>query len=79
MEAGAGWRRGEGGPSVEELIEFAKRSNRSEGHAEHRERILQRVLARIEREREWRRLVHAFAAGASAVLLIGFLCLLVGG
>jgi hypothetical protein len=61
-----------------ELIELGKRTDRSEWTAERRERIFQQVLARVGRTRERRRLMQAFAAGASTVLLVGLLLRLMG-
>jgi hypothetical protein len=78
VESGDSWGRGEGWARVKELIEFVKRSNGSEWNAERRERILRQVLARTERARERRRLVHAFSAGASTVLVVGLLLRLIG-
>ena len=78
MEPGDTWGRGEGWANVKELIEFGKRSDGSEWNAERREQILQRVLARTERARERRRLVHAFAAGASTIVVVGLLLRLIG-
>jgi len=63
---------------AKELIELGKRSEGSEWNAERRERILQQVLVRVESARERRRLLQAFAAGASTVLLVGLLLRLVG-
>jgi hypothetical protein len=63
---------------AKELIETGKRSDGSEWSAERRERILQQVLAKVERARERGRLLQAFAAGASTVLLVGLLLRLVG-
>ena len=51
----------------------------SEFSAERRARILQNVLARVEKDRERRRLVRAFAAGASTVLVVGLLLKLITG
>jgi len=61
-----------------ELLELGKRTDRSEWTAERRERIFQQVLARVARARERRRLMQAFAAGASTVLLVGLLLRLMG-
>jgi hypothetical protein len=78
VEPGDNWGRGEGWARVEELIEFAKRSNGSEWNADRREQILRRVLARTERAWERRRVVQAFAAGASAIVVVGLLLRLIG-
>jgi hypothetical protein len=78
VESGNNGRRGESGPRVNELIEFGKRPDRSEWSAERREQILRRVLARTERARERRRLVRAFAAGASTIVIVGVLLRLIG-
>jgi len=63
---------------VKELIELGKRSAGSEWSVERRERIFQQVLARVKRARERRRLLQAFGAGASTVLLVGLLLRLIG-
>ncbi len=78
VEPGDTWGRGEGWASVRELIEFGKRPNGAEWNAERREQILQRVLARTERAQERRRVVHAFAAGASTIVAVGLLLGLIG-
>lgn len=78
MDSEDDWGRGEGWARVKELIECGTRSNGSERNAERRERILQQVLARTERVQERRRLVHAFAAGASTVFVVGLLLRLIG-
>lgn len=59
-------------------IEIGKRADGSEWSAERRERIFQQVLVRVERGRQRRRLLQAFAAGASTVLLVGLLLKLIG-
>jgi hypothetical protein len=56
-----------------ELIELARRADAAEWTAERRDRIYQQVLARAEKERERRRVMRTFAAGASALALIGLL------
>ena len=84
MEPGASWGSNEGwSERATELIELGKielgnRSDRSEWNAERKERIFQQVLARVERARQRRRLLQAFAAGASTVLLVGLLLKLIG-
>ena len=84
MEPGVSWGEGEAWSGrAKELIEFGKselgkRSDRSAWSAERRERIFRQVLARVERARERRRLVGAFAAGASTALLVGLLLKLIG-
>ncbi len=79
MEPGVSWRWNEGwSGKAEELIESRKRSEGLEWSAERRERIFQQVLARVERARERRRLLQAFGAGASTVLLVALLLRLIG-
>ena len=89
MEPGVSWGRNEGGSGegwsgrAKELIELGKielgsRPAGSEWSAERRERIFRQVLARVERARQRRRLLQAFAAGASTVLLVGLLLKLIG-
>jgi hypothetical protein len=79
VEPGDSWEWDEGWTGrAKEVIETGKRSDGPEWSAERRERILQQVLARVERARERRRLLRAFAAGASMVLLVGLLLRLVG-
>ena len=41
--------------------------------------FIQNVLARVEKDRERRRLVRAFAAGASTVVVVGLLLKLITG
>ena len=79
MESGdsSGWNESWTG-RAKELIQIGKRSEGSEWDAERRERILQQVLARVERARERRRLLQAFGAGASTVLLVALLLRLIG-
>jgi hypothetical protein len=90
LEPGVSWGRNEGWSGegwsgrAKELIELGKielgkRPADPEWSAEHRERIFQQVLARVERARQRRRLLQAFAAGASTVLLVGLLLKLIGG
>ena len=84
MEPGVSWGRNEGWSGrAKELIELGKielgrKPDASEWSAERRERIFQQVLARVERGRQRRRLLQAFAAGASTVLLVGLLIKLIG-
>jgi hypothetical protein len=84
LEPGVSWGRNEGWSGrAKELIELGKidlgrKSDASEWSAERRERIFQQVLARVERGRQRRRLLQAFAAGASTVLLVGLLIKLIG-
>ena len=84
MEPGVSWGRNEGWSGrAKELIELGKielgrTPDGSEWSAERRERIFQQVLARVERGRQRRRLLQAFAAGASTVLLVGLLIRLIG-
>ena len=79
VEPGVSWGWNEGWSGrAKELIELGKSPDSSEWSAERRERIFQQVLARVERGRERRRLVKAYAAGASTVLLVGLLLRLIG-
>lgn len=78
MEPGDSWGSGDGWSKVSALIEVAKKSEMSGWSADRREQFLQKVLIRSEKERERRQVVRAFAAGASAVLLLGLLMRLVG-
>jgi hypothetical protein len=79
VEPGNDWGRGDGYASVMALIELARKPDSSEWTAERRERILQQVLARVEKDRERWRWAQAFAAGASAVLAVGLLVRLMTG
>jgi hypothetical protein len=79
VEPGNSWERGEGWSSVMALLELARKPDASEWNVERRDRILQQVLARLEKEREQRRVVRAFAAGASTVLVVGLLARLISG
>jgi hypothetical protein len=84
VEPGVSWGRNEGWSGrAKELIEvgkleLGKRSESSAWSAERRERVFQQVLARVERARERRRLLKAYAAGASTVLLVGLLLRMIG-
>ena len=81
MEPGNSWGRGEGWLNVAHLIDLAKKADASESEwewdAERRDQILQRLLARIEKDRQRRQVMRAFAAGASTVLVIGLLARLI--
>ena len=79
MEPGNSWGRGAGWSSVVNLIELARKPDTRELDAERRDRILQQVLLRVEKERERRRALQGFAAGASAVLAAGLLFKLLSG
>ena len=79
MEPGNDWGRGGEYSNVMALIELARTPDGSEWTAERRERILQQVLARVEKDRERWRWVQAFAAGASVVLAVGLLVKLMTG
>jgi len=61
------------------LLALAGKPDDVEFSAERRARILQNVLARVEKDRERRRVVRAFAAGASTVLVAGLLLKLITG
>ena len=79
VEPGVSWGWNEGWSGrAKELIEVGRRPDGPEWSAEHRERIFQQVLARVERARQRRRWLQAFAAGACTVLLVGLLCRLIG-
>jgi hypothetical protein len=84
VEPGVSWGGNEGwSERAKDLIEvgraeIGKRSDGSQWSAGRRERIFQQVLARVERERQRRRLLKAFAAGASTVLLVGLFLRLIG-
>ena len=73
MVPGNSWGRGAGWSKVEELIELARIPDGSTWTQERRARIFEHVMARIERERERRRVFWAFAAGAATVLIAGLL------
>ena len=77
MEPGNSWGRGEGWSNVVHLIDLARTPDASDWDAERRDRILQRVLVRIEKDRQRRQVMRAFAAGASTVLIIGLLAKLI--
>jgi len=79
VEPGNSWGRGAGWSSVMTLIELARKPDTREFSAERRDRILQQVLLRVERERERRRVLQGFAAGASAVLAAALLLKLISG
>jgi hypothetical protein len=76
-EVSWGWNESWSG-RAKELIEIGKRSARSEWSADRRQQILQLVLARVERGRARRRLLKAFGAGVSMVVLVALLLRLLG-
>ena len=78
MEPGIGWERGEGWLKIVALTEATRQQDWSEWTSERRERILQRVLAGLEKKRQRRRALRAFAAGAVTVVLVGLLLRLIG-
>ena len=78
MEPGTSWERGEGWTKVVSLIEIARQRDWSEWTTDRKERIFQGVLAGVAQQRERRRVVRAFAAGAFTVLLVGLLLKLIG-
>jgi len=89
VEPGVSWGRNEGWSGegwsgrAKELLEVGKlelgrKSDGSEWTAERRDRIFQQVLVKVERGRQRRRLLQAYAAGASTVLLVGLLIKLIG-
>jgi hypothetical protein len=51
-----------------QLIALAKSPEAANWNADRRARVFQKVMARVERDRERRRLLWAFAAGAAAIL-----------
>ena len=61
------------------LLAMAGKPDEVELGAERRARILHNVLARVEKDRERRRLARAFAAGASTVVVVGLLLKLISG
>jgi hypothetical protein len=65
--------------NVMALIALARKADEPELTAEQRGRIVRNLLQRMEKERERRRVMQAFAAGASAVLLVGLLVRLMTG
>ena len=77
MEPGNSWGRGEGWSHVVALIDMAREPEESEWNAERRDRLLQQVLVKVEKDRQRRQVVRAFAAGASTVLVIGLLARLI--
>jgi hypothetical protein len=79
VEPGVSWGRNEGWSGrAKELVEVGRRPDGAEWSAERKERIFQQVLARVERGRQRRRLLQAYAAGASTVLLVGLLFKVIG-
>jgi hypothetical protein len=72
VEPGNGWERGEGWSKIVQLIELDRRPDPSEWNAALRERILQKVLAKVEADRQRRRLKRTFLAGAASALVVGW-------
>jgi hypothetical protein len=77
VEPGNDWGKGEGWPNVVRLIELAKQAPPEPLSQERRAQIIQQVIARVEKNREQRRVRLAFAAGAAAIVVIGLLLKLV--
>ena len=77
MEPGDSWGRSEHTASIQALLAIAGKPDDVELSAERRARILHNVLARVEKDRERRRVVRAFAAGASTVVVVGLLLKLI--
>lgn len=77
MEPGNSWGRGEGWLNVAHLIDLAKKPDAADCDAERRDRVLQRVLVMVEKDRQRRQVMRAFAFGASTVLIIGLLAKLI--
>jgi hypothetical protein len=78
VELGDAWGRGEGWSNVmAALIDLARKPDESEWNAERRDRILEKVLARVEKDRQRRQVMRAFVAVASTVLVIGLLAKLI--
>ena len=71
MEPGNSWYGGEGWSDVAAMIELAKQAPAPYVSEEQRARIIQQVLARVQENRERRRVRRAFVAGAAAILLLG--------
>ena len=79
VEPGVSWGQNEGWSGrAKELVELGRGPDGAEWSAQRKERIFQQVLARVERGRQRRRLLRAYAAGASTVLLVGLLLRLIG-
>jgi hypothetical protein len=62
---------GEGWSRVAKLIALAKLAPEPCVSQQRRERIIQQILARVQQNREQRRVRRAFVAGAAAILLLG--------
>ena len=59
------------------LIDLARKPDELDWNAERRDRILEKVLARVEKDRQRRHVMRAFVAVASTVLVIGLLAKLI--
>jgi hypothetical protein len=79
VEPGDSWGRSEHTASILALLALAGKPDDVQLTAERRERILQNMLAWVEKDRERRRVVRAFAAGASTVVVVGLLLKLITG
>jgi hypothetical protein len=77
VEPADSWGRSEHTSSIMALLAMAGKPDDVEFSPERRARILQNVLARVEKDRERRRIVRAFAAGASTVVVAGLLLKLI--
>ena len=79
METGTSLEWGEDWARIEKLIALARNAHRTELTRDRKDRIRDQVLDRLERSRDRRRTVRAFAAGASTMLLAVLLLKLVSG
>ena len=79
MEPGNSWGQGEGWSNVRALLDMARKADASDWDEGRRQRVLDKVLVMVEKERQRRQVVRAFAAGASTVLVIGLLAKLITG
>ena len=60
------------------MMEAARRRDWQEWTPERKDRILERVLAGVEKRKQRRRAARAFLAGACTVVLVGLLLRLIG-
>jgi hypothetical protein len=79
VEPGDSWGESEHTASIQALLALAGKPDYAEWTAERRDRILHNVLARVDKDRERRRVARAFAAGASTVVVVGLLLKLITG
>jgi hypothetical protein len=73
VERGSDWGRGEGWLEASPLIQMIKQVTSETKLVDRRAEIVERMVERLEENRNRRRIRRAFAAGAASVLAAGLL------